>query len=389
MADPGLPLIQYHGHEISTGFENLRDDAHLTGERRLCWLTRFDYIYIGILILLLFPAFKLAHLPFQVDYAGIATAFWGGTTVAAAFFAVLFIFIALPIEETLLPFLSRLQAQKGRIPIALLLLASMSWSLGWWLGIMVTTSILGVAELLDRRNKAFRDALFDILIPALYLFVVITLVLAFNHAIAGIRYAGTYDAAFSHLDWVLFHVNVSNIAHWSLSHFPHWLSTLLELTYFGLYGRIGAALVLAALLGNQQYAVKFVRTMLICYSIALLVFLACPVKGPYSICTMHLSSYPRSMPTFWTQEALLEKARALWAHQLTPHMAQISLDDYYVGFPSLHVALPIIAIWFLRPWKLLATILLVLYVTLLLPAVILLEWHYVIDMFGGIAVAFL
>jgi membrane-associated phospholipid phosphatase len=52
----------------------------------------------------------------------------------------------------------------------------------------------------------------------------------------------------------------------------------------------------------------------------------------------------------------------------------------------MHIASPIIALWFLRQWRRLAIILLMLDV-LLCFAIVLLEYHYVMDLIGGIAVA--
>jgi len=387
MAD--LSLGKPEKLDVELSLDDGRDGPRRKIEQRQIALTRFDYIYIGVLLLLLFPVYRLARLPFRIDLAGISEAYWGGTAVSAAFFAILLVLIGLPIDETLLPCLSRYREKKGRILIALVLMIWMAYVLGLWMGFVVSISALGVAELKDRRKGDFESALIDVFFPALYLFFVITLVYAFNHALAGIRYAGTYDGVFSHLDWLLFHVNVSHIAHWCLSHFPAWIFTLLELSYFGMYGRIGAVLILIALLGNQQYAVKYVRALLICYTIATAIFILCPVKGPYSICPVHLSSYPRWLPTFWTQETLLIKARALFAHHLTPDVSLTSIDDYYIGFPSLHTALPLIGIWFLRPWKRIAGVMLFLFLVLLVPALILLEWHYLVDVLGGVATAFL
>jgi hypothetical protein len=367
----------------------VRDERQLLGIQRYFSLIRFDYAILCILILLLFPAFSLARLPFAIDLGQIAGAFWGGTAVDAVAMAILLMVIGFPLDQTLLPCWSRYRAQKGRIAIALLLAVYLIYALGFGLGLLVTVDALGVAELMERKKQAFERSLMDVFVPALFLFCGLVMVFAFNHAIAGIRFAGTYDDAFKRLDWTLFHANVSSIAHWSLNHLPPWFFKFLEFVYFGLYARIGAALILMALLGNQKYAVKFVRALLICYFIALVVFFVFPVKGPYSICPIHLSSYPRSLPTFWTQETLVERARMLWAHTLPPNMSMVNLIDYYVSFPSMHAALPIITLWFLRPWRRIALFMLVLYVVVLLPALIFLEWHYIVDLFGGFASAFL
>ena len=79
----------------------------------------------------------------------------------------------------------------------------------------------------------------------------------------------------------------------------------------------------------------------------------------------------------------------LWAHNITSAVIAVNPEDYYISLPSLHVALPIIAIWFVRPWKRIALIMLGIYVLLLLPSVLLLEWHYLVDFFAGFATAFL
>jgi hypothetical protein len=271
----------------------------------------------------------------------------------------------------------------------MVLAAGMFCAFGFWLGLAVAVDALAAAELMERRKQAFEAALGDILLPALYLFCGVVLVFAFNHAIAGIRFAGTFDAVFYHLDRLLFHASVSNIAHWSLSHLPSQFFALLELAYYSLYSQIGGAIFLTALLGSRWYAMKYVRTLLIGYLIALLVFLVFPTVGPFSICPFHLSSYPRSLATFWTQEAILAKARMLWAHRLTSDVVPVNIVDYYIGFPCMHVALPSIAIWFLRPWKRIALFLVVFDGMLLVPSIILLEWHYLVDLPAGFAVAFL
>jgi membrane-associated phospholipid phosphatase len=202
-------------------------------------------------------------------------------------------------------------------------------------------------------------------------------------------YAPTNDVLFSNLDRLIFHANVANISIWTLHHLPLGFSRFLEFVYYGMFGQLTAALVFTALRGNQKYAIKYVRTILVCYAIALTLFALCPVKGPYSIGTLHLTSYPRTLPTFWSQEEFLTRAQALFAHNLTPDISKVGFQDYFVGFPSLHTALPIIAIWFLRPWKRLARIQLWLYLTLLLPSVVLLGWHFLMDLTGGVATAFL
>ena len=52
----------------------------------------------------------------------------------------------------------------------------------------------------------------------------------------------------------------------------------------------------------------------------------------------------------------------------------------------MHVALPLISIWFLREWRRVIMILAV-FDMLLVASILLLEWHYIIDLFAGVLVA--
>src|SRR5262249_33098434 len=60
--------------------------------------------------------------------------------------------------------------------------------------------------------------------------------------------------------------------------------------------------------------------------------------------------------------------------------------DYFIAFPSLHAADPIIVFWFLRKWKRIAAVLII-HDILLIPCILLLEWHYVVDLIGGVMIA--
>lgn len=352
-------------------------------------LTRFDFTLLGSLLVLVVPAFKLAHLPLRFDVAELTAAYWGGTGLQAVFLAINLAMIGLPLKDTVRPGLARYREEKVRILISLALVSGLICALGFNLGFIAAVEGLCVAELMRRKSQSFESALMDMFVPALYLFVVITLVFTLNHAMAGMEFVGAYDPAFAHLDRVVFHANVSQIAHWSLSHLPLWVFKVLELAYFSLFNWIGATLILTALLAGRRYALLYVRTLFVGYVLAMIVFFIWPAKGPYLICPIHLASYPQSLPTFWTQETLLAKSRMLWAHTLTPTAARVNLVDYYISFPSMHAALPLIAVWFLRRWKKMALCLLAVHVGLILPATILLEWHYIVDLLGGFLVAVL
>ena len=57
-----------------------------------------------------------------------------------------------------------------------------------------------------------------------------------------------------------------------------------------------------------------------------------------------------------------------------------------IGFPCMHIALPLISIWFLREWRRVIMILAVFDFSLV-ASILLLEWHYIIDLFAGVLVA--
>ncbi|HEX8711192.1 MAG TPA: phosphatase PAP2 family protein [Terracidiphilus sp.] len=347
----------------------------------------FDYVYLAALSLILIPAFQFAHLPLRMDFATFAEAYWGATFARSAFIAIVLFVLGCPLEQTLLPALRRYRKEKARIAIALVVALGLSWILGVGLGLMVTVDALALAELMERRKKEFEPTLVDLFWPGLYLFWGVILIFALNSAVVGVRWAGTYDQAFKHLDWVLFHINVSALSHWTLAHAPGWLASLFEVAYYGLFPEMGAVLILAVVLRNQRFANQYVRALLIGYTIALLTFIALPAKGPYFICPDHALHYPQGLVTYSLQQELGAEVRMLWAHNIPSGVPTVA--GYFISFPCMHIALAIICIWFLRPWKWLCRIVLTWNVLILFPAIVLLEWHYMIDMVGGIATAFL
>lgn len=348
---------------------------------------RFDYAYLAVLSLLLIPAFQYARLPFRMDFAGFAQSYWGATFARSAFIAIVLFVLGCPLEQTLLPALRRYQKEKARFAIAGVVALGLSWILGVGLGLMVTVDALALAELMERRNKNFEPTLVDLFWPGLYLFWGVILIFALNSAVVGVRWAGSYDQSFKHLDWVLFHINVSTLSHWTLAHTPGWFHSLLELAYYGLFPEMGAVLILAVVLKNQRFANQFVRAMLIGYTIALLVFIAFPAKGPYFICSDHALLYPHQLTSYSLQQQLGAEVQMLWSHTIPAGVPTVA--GYFISFPCMHIALATICIWFLRPWKWICRMVLVWNALVLAAAIILLEWHYMIGMFGGVAAAFL
>src|SRR5262249_23655033 len=139
---------------------------------------------------------------------------------------------------------------------------------------------------------------------------------SWQHVIAGMRYAGEYDSVFDRLDSLLFHVNVSAISHTAVARLPLWIFRTAEFAYYSLYVQIGAAVAITALGTGRKYAMQYVATLVIGYYLALAMFALWPTMGPFAVCRQHVSGYPHELPTYWTQQAILAKARLLWDHNL-------------------------------------------------------------------------
>jgi len=355
-------------------------------ESFLSYLEPFDYLFLAAMWALTIPVFRLARLPYSFDLAALTAAYWL-MPVGAIFVAIVLAVLGLPLSATVVPFLRRLQNCKGLAAVLLCLAALLCWDMGPTLGIVVFVDALGLTELRQRCGMQFGPKLLDLLVPNLYLFLGLIAVFAFNHAIVGIRYAGTDDPTLSRLDYRIFDANVSSIAHWGYHHLPSWVFQAFDFVYFSIWSRFGTALVLVGVLGRRRDAVQFVRNILVCYALALMIFAAVPGKGPYSTLKVHV--LPTDLGSYTTQQVLVERVKKLYAHTLTEDVRQVGIADYYISFPSLHSALPLIAIWFLRRWKRIQVISSTIYFVLLLPALVFLDWHYFVDIVGGWAVAIL
>src|SRR5262249_41788771 len=149
--------------------------------------------------------------------------------------------------------------------VLILLCAWMFWLFGFWFGLSIVLDAIALAELLDRRKELFGAALMDLFVPSAYLFGGLLLVFSFNHAIAGIKYAGSFDPSFNRGDVAIFGTSVTTVSHWMIEHAPRWFYRLMEFAYYSLYGQIGAGIAITALLGGRRYALRYVGTLLVGY----------------------------------------------------------------------------------------------------------------------------
>ena len=360
-------------------------EPFLRGGRSQSFSNYANYGLLAILLALVVPAFKVARLPFQVDFLGLAEAYWGGTAVRAIFAAVILSLLASKPRFIFAPMLQRYRRQKLRLLICAVLCVWMVALFGGWFGSLLVVNALAIAELLDRTGTKFGAVVVDVLAPAAYLFIGVLLIYLLNHAIAGMKFAGSCDTAFERADQLIFRTSVSAVSAWIATRVSPSSWELMEMVYFSLFGQVGGAIIIAAIKWGRPYAMRYVGTLMTAYVIALICFFFWPSIGPFSIYPASTRVHLLSLPTYWTQEAIRAKASMLSFHKLTPAVITVNLADYYIGFPSMHIALPVIALWFLRRSRRMA-LLLFGFDVLLLISIIALQWHYLVDLAAGLIV---
>jgi hypothetical protein len=348
------------------------------------WPTSFHYWASGLLGLALLPLLKRFNLPVTFDWAGLAFTYWGLLTAKSIFVATLLYLIGFSPADTVAPVLERVQREKVRIPLILAYFVVLAWAVTWLTALVLTVDTVAVLEVRERLSPSglLRSAS-AILPPAIYLFVGLLLVSAYNDIILSVRFFAADDAAFNSMDkWLLHGVSVPQLCHWALQVLPLSFFHFLEFIYYGMFAQIGAALILVSLHSGNRRALQFVGAVLTGYYLALVLFYLWPSQGPYYLCPAHFSQFPSALKTYAFQRGSMEGARALWDHE---RLTRISFD-YYIAFPCMHIVQPIIVMWFLRFWRRMMVVLAA-YNVVLLVAIVLLEWHYVVDILAGVGVA--
>jgi len=240
------------------------------------------------------------------------------------------------------------------------------------IGVMISGIGLIALEFFYRRGNWKAAA--SVILPWLYLAFGIQLAFLYNCAIVSARPFNLYDPLFQRLDMLLFRISVSGISHASAA-----LYAPAELIYYAIGGVMGAALLFLCLAGDRRAAFQMSGAILLSYYFSLAVFYLWPSHGPYSLAAWR---FPPGMVTGAVQHASYSSAAALYHH--TGWMNPVL--GYFVAFPSVHVAQPFIAGWFLRRWKRVSQIIFV-YCALLVPSIVILQWHYFVDIVAGLAIA--
>jgi PAP2 superfamily protein len=325
-------------------------------------------------------------LPLRVNWPLLIRAFWGGMTVGAIFTATLLYVIGFPLSQTVKPVWIHYKQQKARIPVFLVFATWMLLHFGVALGGIIVFDGLVLAELMDRSRGSLdtiATALRSVAGPAVYLFFGLVAVFCYNDLIASMKFIGAYDAFFLRLDSFLMNgLSISGLAHSLATRLPVQVFEIAEFIYFGMFGQVSAGLVLTALCLGRRESFRFVGTILTAYGISLALFYLWPTIGPFYTCPAHSLPHVRLASYDYQQYAVQR------AHLLAASSKQLNTinADYFIAFPCMHIAQPLIVMWFLRRWKRI-TYALVLYDVVLIPAILLLEWHYLVDVIGGILVA--
>jgi hypothetical protein len=345
----------------------------------------FHWIATCLFAALVVPLFLAAKLPLSVNWPRLLSIFWVGLSLHSVAFAVLLMVIGFPIHQTLGPVWTHYKAQKPRLVFFVIFAIIMILQFGLLSGFVLIVLAVVLGELVDRTRgdlNAIVNLVKPLLVPSVYLFLGLVMVFAYNDLIATVKNPSAYDWLYLKMDsYLLGGSSVSAIAHSLIRRMPS-SAVWSEVIYYGMFNQIGATLIVLAIYAGSKEAARYVGTLLTAYYLGLILFFLWPSMGPFYTCPGHFSEFPNFLRTYGSQLGMAQKAQLLATNR---SLSQVD-TDYFVAFPCLHIAQPLIVAWFLRKWKRIVVFLLA-YDALLIPAILLLEWHYFVDIVGGVAVA--
>jgi membrane-associated phospholipid phosphatase len=154
---------------------------------------------------------------------------------------------------------------------------------------------------------------------------------------------------------------------------------LFENAYWMLFPEIFAVLLVLARSSAKDLR-QFLVALFLCYLLGLLVFVCYPVIGPYHWAPESLDPAYKGSMTQTLMQSLVEEYRAVAQGR------SVNGIGYFVGLPSLHVAVALLMQAFLHRAQCLFWFFLPVNV-LLIAATVILGYHYVLDVPAGIALA--
>ena len=240
-----------------------------------------------------------------------------------------------------------------------------------------------VAGYLRAHGKPGVVRLLSLALPGAYFFIGVLLVYDYNEVIASFRDGLAYDPALAAIDARL--LGGSSIAAISSAvgrSGPRAAFDVAESLYYAMFEVLGAGIIWVGLEKGPGRALELVGALVGAYYLGVLCFFLWPSNGPYALCPEHAQAFPQDLFTATLQQGALDRVRELFRHAGVLELG----GGYYASFPCLHLPLPLIVAWFLRDHRRAAALVL-LYSAAMSLAVLLLEWHYLIDMVGGLVVA--
>ena len=183
----------------------------------------------------------------------------------------------------------------------------------------------------------------------MYLFTGLVLVFAYNDVIAAVKDMSGYDWFFLKADSYLPHGGTISdlVRKASLTLSPRAFA-FAETTYYRMFDQVGAAIILISVWQGAKRGLQFVGTMLTAYYMALVIFYFWPSMGPFYTCPDHFVHFPHWLKTYDFQRTFIANAKLMSSQYKS--LSKVN-TDYFIAFPSLHIALPIIVLWFMRRWR--------------------------------------
>ena len=341
------------------------------------------YACTVLLAILAVPLIRHLHLPAHLDWRGNLVFYWVTLGSRSLLYAMVFCGLAFPLRQSVGLFLARYRREKLRILFALVFLVLLYRVLPFTTTILSAAKALFVIEFAERSKSqagSFPRKAIAVFVPATYMFAGLTLVIIYNDIIVAGRFPLSYDAFLSRVDAsILWGRSISSIAHAMCAILPVRLLTFLDFAYFQMFAVVGAGLLMSAYCSYRR-GMQFVGACLTAYYLALLIFYVWPTYGPYVFCGTHAAQFPAYLTAYRFQTSGMQSLQTV-----SQHKSRYLASGYYISFPALHVGLPVIAMWFTRRWHTVFW-LLAAYNCIVVFAIVILEWHYAIDLFGGAAV---
>lgn len=258
-----------------------------------------------------------------------------------------------------------------------------------WAGYVVSWAMVAIPSVamafalytLERRRNPFAARPWPGSIAALvglaaYQFLMFVLVFSFNDVIARLRFDGSTDLLLDRVDALLtFGHPVA-----SFTGFVDRSALAQDLAMFfygGMMMQVGATMILVWLADGTPRAARFIGAIATSYYVGLVCFWLLPATSP----SFH-APFQSSFGMSELQGRFNDLLRGFEQGRLPDRIG----TDYFIALPCLHVVQPLIVLWFLRGWRRIFRWV-VAFDVALLPSIVLLRQHYLVDVIAGFALA--